>query len=432
MINSSKKHIRASVLFLATLLILTSLVGCSKNLGEPLMTLGDCEITVNMFNLYLSRVKGSAVYSASEARYDKFWDTIVGEDGSTYGDMYRDLVVDNAKTTLAALYVFDEMGLSLTDAEYKAIDEELEKLMRNASDGGTKTELNAILAGYGVNYNILREAYAIEKKLEKVELALYGEDASLVSDILKQEYMEKNYVRFKQIFIYTVEVEYEKDSDGNVIYFDTDTNEYVYNTKDTVTKKDSDGNTVRDKFGNIIFYNEDGSIAYDKENGQPSTKFDDDGNPVTKTLEGDELKKKLEYVERIQKLVDADGDYTNFESLMELYTEDVGATEYPNGVYLNKYSDYDSTEVRDGVFEMEIGEIKQFTSDYGIHIVKRYELDEGAFSNDSNEGFFQDFNQDVADYLFLIKLEQYYDSIVIDEEKLAELDIKLVDPNFYY
>lgn len=432
MINSSKKHIRASALFLAALLILTSLVGCSKNLGDPLMTLGDCEITVNMFNLYLSRVKGSAVYSASEARYDKFWDTIVGEDGSTYGDMYRDLVVDNAKTTLAALYVFDEMGLSLTDAEYKAIDEELEKLMRNASDGGTKTELNAILAGYGVNYNILREAYAIEKKLEKVELALYGEDASLVSDILKQEYMEKNYVRFKQIFIYTVEVEYEKDSDGNVIYFDTDTNEYVYNTKDTVTKKDSDGNTVRDKFGNIIFYNEDGSIAYDKENGQPSTKFDDDGNPVTKTLEGDELKKKLEYVERIQKLVDADGDYTNFESLMELYTEDVGATEYPNGVYLNKYSDYDSTEVRDGVFEMEIGEIKQFTSDYGIHIVKRYELDEGAFSNDSNEGFFQDFNQDVADYLFLIKLEQYYDSIVIDEEKLAELDIKLVDPNFYY
>ncbi len=432
MINSSKKHIRASALFLATLLILTSLVGCSKNLGEPLMTLGDCEITVNMFNLYLSRVKGSAVYSASEARYDKFWDTIVGEDGSTYGDMYRDLVVDNAKTTLAALYVFDEMGLSLTDAEYKAIDEELEKLMRNASDGGTKTELNAILAGYGVNYNILREAYAIEKKLEKVELALYGEDASLVSDILKQEYMEKNYVRFKQIFIYTVEVEYEKDSDGNVIYYDTDTNEYVYNTKDTVTKKDSDGNTVRDKFGNIIFYNEDGSIAYDEENGQPSTKFDDDGNPVTKTLEGDELKKKLEYVERIQKLVDADGDYTNFESLMELYTEDVGATEYPNGVYLNKYSDYDSTEVRDGVFEMEIGEIKQFTSDYGIHIVKRYELDEGAFSNDSNEGFFQDFNQDVADYLFLIKLEQYYDSIVIDEEKLAKLDIKLVDPNFYY
>lgn len=432
MINSSKKHIRASALFLAVLLILTSLVGCSKNLGEPLMTLGDCEITVNMFNLYLSRVKGSAVYSTADARSDKFWDTIVGEDGSTYGDMYRDLVIDNAKTTLAALYVFDEMGLSLTDAEYKKIDEELERLMRNASDGGTKTELNAILAGYGVNYNILREAYVIEKKLEKLEIELYGEDASLVSDILKQEYMEKNYVRFKQIFIYTVEIEYEKDSDGNVIYFNTDTNQYIYNTKDTVTKKDKDGNTIRDKFGNIIFYNADGSIAYDKVNGQPATKFDSEGNPVTKELKGDELKEKLEYVERIQKLVDADGSYVNFETLMDSYTEDIGATEYPNGVYVSKYSDYDSTEVRDGVFEMEIGEIKQFESDYGIHIVKRYELDEGAFSNESNEGFFQDFNQSVSDYLFLKKLEQYYSSIVIDEEKLSGLDIKLVDPNFYY
>lgn len=432
MINNSKKHTRAVALLLVSLLLLGCFAGCSKNLGEPLMTLGDCEITVNMFNLYLSRVKGSAVYSTSDAMYDKFWDIIVGEDGSTYGDMYRDLVVDNAKTTLAALYVFDELGLSLTDKEYEDIDEELERLMRNASDGGTKTELNAILAGYGANYNILREAYVIEKKLEKVEIALYGEDASLVSDILKQEYMENNYVRFKQIFIYTVEVEYEKDSDGNVIYFDADNDQYVYNKKGTVTKKDNDGNTVRDKFGNIVFYNEDGSIAYDKENGQPATKFDDDGNPVTKELTGDELTKKLEYVERIQKLVDADSDYTNFESLMGLYTEDIGATEYPNGVYLTKYSDYDSTEVRDGVFEMEIGEVKQFRSEYGVHIVKRYELDTGAFSNDSNSGFFTEFNQDISDYLFLKKLEQYYDDIVIDEDKLSELDIKLVEHNFYY
>lgn len=432
MMIRSKKHTRVTALLLTSLLLVGCLAGCSKNYGEPLMTLGDCEITVNMFNLYLSRVKGSAVYATSDARYDSFWNTIVGEDGSTYADLYLDLVLDNAKTTLAALYVFDELGLSLTDAEYEDIDEDLERLMRNASDGGTKTEFNAVLSAYGVNYNILREAYVMEKKLEKVELALYGEDATLVSDLLKQDYMEKNYVRFKQIFVYTVDIEYEKDEDGNVIYFDTSTDQYKYNTSGTVTKKDEDGNAIRDKYGNIIFYNEDGSIAYDTVNGQPATKYDDDGNPVTKELKGDELTERLAYIDRIQKLVDEDSGYINFEALVDTYSEDVGAEEYPNGIYLTKYSDYDSTEVRDGVFEMEIGEVKRFESDYGVHIVKRYELDEGAFSNDSNSDFFTDFNQEVCDYLFLIKLEGYYDQIVIDEEKLSGLSIKLVDPNFYY
>ena len=92
------------VLLLSMLLV--SAVSCAKNLGKPMMTLGDTVITENMFMLYLSRAKGSAVYASSDAKNDKFWDILVTEDGDTYDDMYKDLVLESAKNTLAAVYLF--------------------------------------------------------------------------------------------------------------------------------------------------------------------------------------------------------------------------------------------------------------------------------------------------------------------------------------
>lgn len=421
-------------LILALCLSISLLCGCRKeNLGEPVMTLGDDELTANMFMLFLARAKGGVAFSLSDARNDSFWDMLISEEGKTYADYYHELVIESSKTILAAVNMFHEMGLKLPDSKIAKIDEELEKLMRNASDGGTKNEFNAVLAEYGANYNILRKVYIYEAMVSAVQEELFGKDASKVSSLLKQEYMENNYVRFKHIFIYTVKARQETDENGTVIYYDAESKKYLYEySDDTDTKLDEKGELICDKFGTPIRYYKDGTVAYDKKNGITSSLKDKDGNTIVDKLTGDELKERREFAERIKNELYENMSDSAFDALVNAYSEDDVFKEYPNGVYLTAYSNYDPVSVRDELFKMEIGEYKTVESDYGIHIVRKYALDEGAFSASANESFFKDFNTEVSDYLFSVRIESYVDKIVLDEERLNKLNIKDVAPDFYY
>lgn len=322
------------------------------------------------------------------------------------------------------------MGLKLDDATITKVDDNLEELMRNASDGGTKTEFNAVLAGYGVNYEILREIMLIEKKMEVLKDELYGVNASKVSDLLKEKYYEENYVRFKQVFLYTVKKVEETDKDGNVIYYDTTTKEYIYKIDETTkTKTGEDGKVITDKFGNIVYYNEDGTIAYDSEKGKPEYKTDSDGNTLTREMTDEELTKCKEYADRILAIAERGDD---FDKLVDLYNEDEGLKEFTNGYYLTESDSYSIDDVKNAVFGMKDGEIKMIKSEYGYHIIKRYELDQGAFNNSVNQAYFENFNDAVVDYLFFIKMDDYKDRIVVDENALKGVDMKSVEPNYYY
>ena len=105
-------------LLLCLVLMSCFLSSCStKSLGEPLMTLEDHEITVNMYRLWLSRVKGS--YGGSS---DTIWDEIAA-DGKTYNEVFTGFVKQNAMTFLCAMHEFKELGLKLPESEIKEIDE---------------------------------------------------------------------------------------------------------------------------------------------------------------------------------------------------------------------------------------------------------------------------------------------------------------------
>ncbi len=425
------KTTKTIAIAMAVLLLLMSLAGCSKkSLGPPCMTLENETLTVNMFRFYLSRAKGAVAGSVTAAYNDAFWDQIVSEEGLTYNDLYVKLVLDNAKNIISAMYLFDDMGLKLDDATITKVDDNLEELMRNASDGGTKTEFNAVLAGYGVNYEILREIMLIEKKMEVLKDELYGVNASKVSDLLKEKYYEENYVRFKQVFLYTVKKVEETDKDGNVIYYDTTTKEYIYKIDETTkTKIGEDGKVITDKFGNIVYYNEDGTIAYDSEKGKPEYKTDSDGNTLTREMTDEELTKCKEYADRILAIAERGDD---FDKLVDLYNEDEGLKEFTNGYYLTESDSYSIDDVKNAVFGMKDGEIKMIKSEYGYHIIKRYELDQGAFNNSVNQAYFENFNDAVVDYLFFIKMDDYKDRIVVGENALKGVDMKSVEPNYYY
>ena len=434
-----KFALKALTVILALTLAVSCFAGCSSK-GKTLMELDGETLSVNMLQLFLSRMKGtlcSAYYYGEEALEDSFWDTFISADGTTYNDHFTARVLENAKTYLAALYAFEKEGLELPQSYIDEIDEELERLIEEDAEG-SKTTFNSILAQYGVNYKMLREAYIIEAKISYLSDYLFGTDGSKISAALTEEYYQENYGRFKQVFIYTYELVYETDEYGNAVYYDAADSSRIAYDKIASVKTDGEGNTVKDKNGDVVYVDGDGKTAYDKKNGKRNPILGEDGYPKTREYTEEELIAASDYAQQILEVCEED-NFTLFDKLVKNYSEDEGMTKYANGYYITEDSDYDSKEVVEAVFDMEVGEIRRVNSDYGIHIVMKYELDEGAYADTDNSDFF--ISTDSGEYVFMSDmkndllaeyLQKYVDMIEIDEEALAGVDIKSVGANFYY
>ena len=423
---------------LACLIAVSAFSGCSK--GKAAMEIDKTEISVNLFQLFLSRMKGtlaSGYNYGEEALEDSFWDTVMSADGTTYNDYFTAQVLENTKTYLAALHVFEELGLKLPDSYIEEIDAELEALIENDANG-SKTTFNSLLSKYGVNYKMLREAYILEAKISYLNNHLYGADGSKISPILIEDYYQDNYARFKHVFIYTYALVYETDSDGNEIWYrDDDTSRISYDTS-AQTKKDSDGKIVKDKNGDTVHVNDDGTVAYSKKNAQRKSKTDASGNQMTREYTEAELIAASDRATLILEQAE-EKNYTLFDKLVENYTEDEGMEQYPNGYYVTEDSSYDSPEVLEALFEMKEGEIRRVDSKYGIHLVMKYELDEGGYDLKANSDFFISttdgsyvFISDLKQMLLAEYLKPYIAKIEIDQDALVGIDMKSVGANFYY
>ena len=76
-----KKVQRIIALALSVLMLLACLVSCASN-GKALMTLEDKSVSVNIFKLYLSRMKGNLASSysfGSSALTSDFWEAGIWE-----------------------------------------------------------------------------------------------------------------------------------------------------------------------------------------------------------------------------------------------------------------------------------------------------------------------------------------------------------------
>ena len=160
--------------------------------------------------------------------------------------------------------------------------------------------------------------------------------------------------------------------------------------------------------------------------------LDENGNVVTTKLSASEHIALQDKATLIIENEAVEGDYTLFDSLVEKYGEDEGMEQYPNGYYFTESSDYDSPEVVDALFEMKDGEIKKVSSEYGIHIIMKYKLDDGGYSEEENADFFTSFTSSLKNVLFAQYLEKYKESIVVDEELLSTVSMKSVGANYNY
>ncbi|MBE6576561.1 MAG: hypothetical protein E7653_00300 [Ruminococcaceae bacterium] len=429
---------RILVIVLCVALLVTSLVGCSSR-GKKLMELEKSNITVNMFMLLMSRTKGNlAAAYGDKVNTEAFWDTVIdASTGKTYNDYYKEQVLQSAKTYLACLYLFDELDLKLPDSYIDEIDAELAELIEYDANG-SKAEFNSMLSSFGANYKILREAYIMEAKISYLNDYLFGATGEKIATDLYEDYYQQNYVRFKHVFFYTMDIAYVEDENGDDVYF-TSEGRVAYD-KENGTKKQENGAVVKDVNGDIIFITSDGKIAYDKENGTRKAQTDSKGNAITEKLSSDEIiaisDKATLMTESVKK-----GDYQAFDALVSEYSEDEGTAKYTNGYYLTRTSDY-IPAVRDALFDMEVGEVRKIVPEgedaYGIHVVMKYELDKGGYAEEANGDFFRasdgsyNFLSNIKQELLADYIDKYISQIVIDEKLLSTVSMKSVKANYHY
>lgn len=452
------KHIFSRVI--ASVLLLTlciaALPACAS-LGEELLVLEkdgiSVSISVNQYELLLSRAKGKlcaaqVTQNGTTAASSAFWeykDKFDGTTFETYAEFYERSILNTCKMHLVAKYLFEKEGLSLSAEQEAEVDSMMEELVKT-DGGGSETKLNKVLADFGVNYDILRDFYETEMKVQAVKDHLYGANASKVGNNVKHEYMNAHFVRFRQIFLTSKPYVYETDDTGEVIYYQTETgktNRIYYDSANGEAKQLEDGSFQKDKNGDTIYYVKNSNytmIAYNVK-GDPHHLVNSDGSYKTRDMTTEELEKldarAKTLFEKVQNASTAD-----FESTLVAESDgDTDVSQYNEGVYLRTDLDYslmgeDSAYLADIVSalqEMEVGEVRKIMSPSGYHIIRKYANTESAYSKAENEDYFSTFNANLINSLFLEECQKHTDAIVVDEELLTTApSIKAVGINYYY
>jgi len=453
----NNKRITGFVACLLALCFLFSacLTGCATK-GKKLLSLGKNEISVNIYQLMLTQQKGNMAYAIynqyGNYNSEAFWGIVVDAKKQwTNAQYYDDLVLTRAKNYLCAMALFDELESTKSDFEFpKAYEKSIDAAIQSMIDvdaGGSKTKLNSILSEYGVNINMLREYLIMDAKSNYVVDYLYGSDGSKISDAVKEQYYEENYVSCKQILLQKYYYVYETDDEGNLIYFSTDTRYPIYDTTKT-PKYNSDGTSVVDEYGNRIYYNSDGSIAYDTVNGITRIVVDEMTGEEVYRMYSDEKIAQLK--EQALKLAaEADGKGINaFEALRiensgdyQIDDETGGMMYYDTNIDFSTFTMEFIDEITDSLEDMEIGEVKLLESDLSYNIIIKTELENEAWNKEKYSEYFSDKVHGIYDFitnvkidLYTARLAQYADRVVVDEKAFASIDFSIsnVSPNFYY
>ncbi|MBQ8396635.1 MAG: peptidylprolyl isomerase [Clostridia bacterium] len=364
------RAVRALCAVLAIVLCLGCMAGCSSR-GEVVMELGNQSITANMYAFWLARYKAFFVYYyMNNQESDEMWNLAVGENGKTLNETFTDYVKDNARTYVAALYLYDQYGLKLSAAAKQQIEDDMAELVASM-DG--KTALNAELANYAVNYDILKEIYTIEAKVNQLQDYMFAAGGpNVLTDAQKQQYYTENYARIEHIFISTG-AKYQMDETGAYV-------------------------------------------------------TDENGEPVTVELTEAELAAQKQKADEVVAKLTAGED---FAALLPTYTEDTATTQYPNGYYFTRTSSY-VTEVIDATFAMEENTWQCVESDLGYHIIRRLPLEDGGYALEANADFFTDFESNLTVQAFTDAMAPYMEDVIVYDEVADLYSLKSVNANYQY
>lgn len=443
-----KKLIAMVAALLATVLLLCS---CASH-GKTLIKAGKEEISVNVFQLYLSRMKGSLAEAGYAVGDDNYWKTYISTDHTTTADHYTSQVLEGLKHIAAAMILYDEYGLKLPDETVDEIDAWIDELIE-ADGEGSKATLNSILAAYGANVTVLRDASIIEAKLAQLKTHLYGEGGGLIADTALEEYYKATYYRGYQMQIANYYYDHEKDEDGIAVRYTDESYERVayisqstLETMDeaerakyvTVPREGAYAEKYGKAYGDTITLYRDGEtevVAYDREKGVICYNLDGSGNMVIVEYSDVEMEARYEQAKRIAE--ECVGDEAKFLKYAKEVSDNskFNDTYAPNGMYfaLGTYS-------ADNVFgtfsatlaQMEVGTTRVVSSDAGYYILMRADLDTGAWKNESNARWFTTLRGLTLEYMLQKRTTEYLDRVTVDEALLSGVSITGVGANVRY
>ncbi|MBO5293902.1 MAG: hypothetical protein J6B71_01445 [Clostridia bacterium] len=452
-----KTLLRLTALLTACLLLLLTATACASQ-GKALLTLEKdgikVSLSVNLYQLMLSRAKGNLVANGITANgitadQDAFWNYSAkfdGENIQTQDEYYLASVLNTCRNYLVVLYLFEKEGLTLSSAAEEEIEDRLEELI--LTDGeGSKTKLNALLSTYGVNYNMIKEAYLLEAKADAVRTHLFGTNASLVDKQIKDEYLNENYVHFRQIFLANYDYVYETDEFVDVILYQTETgktNRVYYDTENGVAGKNADGTSILDDNGDVVYFIKDSNqteIAYNPK-GEPNRLLTADGKSYqTKKMTVEELEALTKRAEELCASLQGASSAKFEEAIAKESTDTVEESEYDDGYYLQKNYDYSAMgndyahleTVVEKLNTMQVGDVALVAAPTGYNIIMKYAHTDAAYEKEQNESWASTFYADLVEELFLDRCQALYDNIVLNTELLATVpSMKEIVPNYYY
>ncbi len=424
---------KIKIISLILCLVFCLSVFCSCTV-KSIASFEDKSISINLYEFLLSRMKGTLAYYGYKVNDESFWKTIVASDGTTYDEYFRATIMQETVHYLIADYLFDKEGLVFGVENEKEVDDLMAAYVKKA---GSKTELNASLKNYGVNYDMLREIYVLEAKISILKDHLYGKDGEKIAESTKEEYLNENYVSFKQIFLATYYYVTDKDRFGDVVYYTDEKHTAIaYDKKNGVTKINEYGKEIKDVLGDPEYFNADGKIAYDTKNGVIGYVTDKNGDKV---IDNYDDKKKGEIHDLAQKYADeCDGKTELFEDYIKKYDE----SESDEKIYLVVSPGYYAAQnesvgyfddIAEKLSKMKNGETAAFESDYGCHIICRYEIEDGVYDKEEHKDAFATFYDDLISNLFAELCAGYEDKVVIDEEVYdSALTMSEVGTNILY
>lgn len=357
---------------IALLMVISLFTGCGVT--TKAMSFGKVEITANMYSYWMCKYKAMYLYSMFGTTTDnaQYW-SMQMTDTITVGDYLGAMAASQIMQNAILLGLFDEYGLTVSNEKLEEIDNAMDEKI---SQAGSKSALNSALSPYGINSTMLEEIYIAEAKISAVTDYLYGDDGiEKATDSEINDYFTSNYYRCKHILIRT-DVKYEYDENGEAIVNDEGT---AYKTIDLT----------------------------------------DEEVEAQKALAAD-----------LELRVAAGED---FDELVLEYSEDTGMQHFEDGYYITSACTFLPTEITSAVMKMNVGDTKTIETSYGISIVRRYELIDGAYDT---EPYKSELIGDIASTVNTVKLQSlvsgYADSVIINSEVISDYPIASCTANFYY
>lgn len=357
---------------LALLMVIGLFTGCGVT--TKAMSFGKVDITANMYSYWMCKYKAMYLYSMFGTTTDnaQYWSAQM-TDTITVGDYLGAMAASQIMQNAILLGLFDEYQLTVSNEKLREIDNAISEKITQA---GSKSALNSALSPYGINSTMLKDIYIAEAKISAVQDYLYGENGiEAATDTEIEDYFTSNYYRCKHILIRT-DVKYEYDENGEPLVNDEGT---AYKT-------------------------------------------------ITLTDEEKEAQKAL--AADLEKRVAAGED---FDELVLEYSEDTGMQHFEDGYYITSACTFLPTEITSAVMKLAPGETKTVETSYGISIVRRYELIDGAYNT---EPYKSELIGDIAATVNAVKLQTlvsgYAESVVINNEVISDYPLATCTANFYY